>query len=139
MEQQNNSIGDHILTDDVGNKLKIMRGTRTIIIKLILKGETRERNIGTVDVNKKELLVSRIRSKHLHIKSNSYGFNYYLLSAAKTFNTVRITDGVEQYVVPLKELIDNGKFLYFKQQGFEKQIFVPLAVLEKYKTAEPII
>ncbi|MBK7362665.1 MAG: hypothetical protein IPJ01_10255 [Micavibrio sp.] len=41
--------------------------------------------------------------------------------------------GNEWSNIPVKFILENGKFLFFKEQGFEKQIFVSLEQLAEFK------
>lgn len=103
------------------------------LISLYLKlGKLKQRFIGTVTKSTKTFEVRRKRGKHLHIKSNSYGFNYHALDNKKSFDTVRLSDEISDWKIPVNFILENGSFLYFKEQGFEKQIFVSLEQIEQY-------
>ncbi len=73
---------------------------------------------------------------HLHRISNSYGFNYQLLDEAKKFDFVRIIAADAEYKIPRTEILSKGSFLFFKEQGFERQIFVKLEELNNFKRPE---
>lgn len=120
--------------DEAGNSLIITRkGEAERELKLQLKGELRARNIGLVKDGC--LYVKRNRAKHLHRKSNSYGFNAYVLENAKLFDKVILTDDYGTYNIPKSAILLFGKYLYFKNSGtgFEKQIFLNLDLIENYK------
>lgn len=123
------------ISDSEGNVLVTQNFTDVGVIKVSLKlaREKRERLLGTINILAKELTVTRIRGKHLHVKSNSYGFNHYVLSKTRKFTHVRLIDDKGVYRIPVEEILAEGKFLFFKQAGIEKQIFYPLQLMEKYK------
>ncbi len=119
--------------DDMENYLRIKSNDKLIQLSLKLKSEKKLRRIGTVTKSTKTIDIKRKRGKHLHIKSNSYGFNYEVLNNKKSFDTVRLSDEISDWKIPLDFILKNGKFLYFLQQGFEKQIFVTLEQIEPYR------
>ena len=114
--------------DEFGNKLTVVDNT----IYLMLKGDNKKRQIGRLNTSAKILSLKRDRERHLHYKSNSYGFNYQIIKQGTKFNKVLIADNEFNYLIPKEELLEMGKFMYFKQQGFEKQIFVKLEDLSNY-------
>lgn len=118
-----------ILTDGGQNSI-IVDGNN---IHLKLKGENRKRLVGRMNKAKRILEVKRKRGKHLHYTSNSYGFNYHILSNAKLFDKILLSDEHGEYAIPVEAILDDGKFLFFKQQGFEKQIFMTLSQMDKFK------
>ena len=118
-----------IIDDEVGNKL-IINGNR-ILIKF-----AKERNaklIGVINLENRFMFVRRTRSKHLFKKLNAYGFCYRVISEAKKFDHVKISDDYGTYLIPRQVMLDEGEFLHFKKQGFELQIFVNLYILNRYK------
>lgn len=119
--------------DDMENYLRIKSNDKLIQLSLKLKSEKKLRRIGTVTKSTKTIDIKRKRGKHLHIKSNSYGFNYEVLNNKKSFDTVRLSDEFCDWKIPLDFILKNGKFLYFLQQGFEKQIFVTLEQIEQFR------
>lgn len=119
--------------DDMENYLRIKSNDKLIQLSLKLKSEKKLRRIGTVTKSTKTIDIKRKRGKHLHIKSNSYGFNYEVLDNKKSFDTVRLSDEISDWKIPLSFIMENGSFLFFKQQGFERQIFVTLEQIEPYR------
>ena len=111
-----------MIQDEHGNKLYRRKDN----IFLQLESEAFPRKLGTIDEENQIIVMFRDSSKHLHRKSNSYGFNFQLLKTATVFKTIRlIVDGIH-YLIPLELIRKKGQFLFFKQQGFEKQIFLSL-------------
>jgi len=105
-----------------------------IVVKLKLHKEDFPRSLGTIICGEKTLYTKRDSSKHLHYKSNSYGFNYSLISGAKRFDKVKIeVDEESVYVVPNSVILAEGFFLHFQKEGFERQIFLGLEIIEKYR------
>lgn len=104
-------------------------------------GQKKQRRIGFIDRKKKTFVVTRNREKHLYRKTNSYGFNYHIISKAKTFDTILLKDEYGEYEFPVSKLLEHGKtVLHFAQQGFELQIFLPLEIIEMYlkKVKHPV-
>jgi hypothetical protein len=105
-------------------------------VELEIHTEKGVRNIGTI--NDKTLFVDRDSEKHLHRKSNAYGFNYYLLKNTDFFKWVLIKeDGQNIYVIPKETIIEFGQVMYFKNSSdgnsFEVQIFLNLDIIKTYK------
>lgn len=119
----------HIIEDDVGNKL-IINGNR-ILIKFVK--ERSAKLIGVINLENRFMFVRRTRSKHLFKKLNAYGFCYRVISEAKKFDNVKISDDYGTYLIPRQVMLDEGKFLHFKKQGFELQIFINLHTINRYK------
>jgi len=119
----------YIIDDVAGNKL-IINGNR-ILIKFV-----RERSaklIGVINLENRFMFVRRTRSKHLFKKLNAYGFCYHVISEAKKFDFIKLSDEFGTYLIPRKVMLEEGEFLHFKKQGFELQIFVNLFTLKRYK------
>jgi len=104
-------------------------------IRLQLLSEKFERLLGVVvnDV----LNVVRDSSKHLHRKTNSYGFNYHLIYKARSYKYVQIDeDGINLYKIPIDTIMQYGKILHFKDtdnSSFELQIFLSRGIINNYK------
>lgn len=118
----------NIFKDNNGNQIKITNGN----IRLILSNG-KVSQIGTLDKERKMLCFQRKRERHLLRKANSYGFNYDLLNRASYYTHIKLTDDYGKYIIPIKSILDNGSFLWFKQQGFERQIFYTLEQCFTYK------
>ncbi len=73
---------------------------------------------------------------HLFIKGNAYGFNDYVLREQNSFDWIRLSDETCHWKIPVKYILDNGKYLIFSQQGFELQRFVSLEELEQFRVLE---
>lgn len=122
-------------SDSEGNLLTVEQlDNGDMYIYMYIKEEKRRRReLGYVDVSARQFRVKREREKHLHRKSNSYGFNEHVIKTAKTFDTVVLTDETGTYFIPLSEISKHGKYMFFKQKGFEIQLFVPLEIILPYK------
>ena len=118
-----------IVEDKQGNR--IIR--RKSVMCLALKGAKSLREIGKIDFKTRTMSTYRSRVKHLHRQSNSYGFNHYLIKNTVTFDKVLLRDGYGKYLIPCDVILEEGYFLYFKQEGFELQIFLSLEVINRYK------
>lgn len=117
------------IPDKDGNEILVNDGRR---ILLRLASEKKARRIGEIN-SKKQLVVHRKRMIHLHYKSQSYGFNHYIIDNAKKFKHVLLIDERGRYLIPNKVILKKGEFLYFKQIGFELQIFLSLEIINQYK------
>ena len=118
---------------DEQNTLLIKSNDKLIIVKLLLKN-MKPRMIGTVTKSTRTIEMKRKRGKHLHYMSNSYGFNDYILREQTTFDWVRLSDDLGNYwKIPVSYILEKGKYLNFKGQGFELQRFVSLENLEQFR------
>lgn len=124
------------LADKSGNKLII---TMSGNVFLKLTKEKRQRKLGFIDRAKKTFIITRKREKHLHRKTNSYGFNHHLISKSKTFDKILLKDEFGEYQFPISKVLDHGRtFMQFSQQGFELQVFMPLEIIELHRTPQHI-
>lgn len=119
--------------DDDENRLIIHNNDKTVKLFLKLKSEGFRRHIGTITKSTKTLRITRDRSRHLHYMSNSYGFNHHVLSEGTLFNKISLSDQHENWKIPKEYILENGKFLFFKGQGFERQIFLSLEEITQFK------
>lgn len=107
-------------------------------IYLKLKSENKNRNIGTVYFNDRSLHVLRDSGKHYHYLSKSYGFNWNIIN--DDFLNIKsvhlVVDKSERYIIPKSVMETNGKFLNFKQQGFELQKFLPMDMIKTFRDTE---
>lgn len=117
------------IPDTQGNEILINNGS-TILLKLT--NETRVRRLGIIN-SKHYFVVHRNRKTHLHYKTNSYGFNYYIVKNAQKFNYILLIDKSGKYLIPNNVILEQGKILQFKSEGFELQIFLTLKIIKKYK------
>jgi hypothetical protein len=120
--------------DDTGYNYVLLKQNDKIIkiyLKLLEHGN---KFIGTVTKSTRTIEMKRIESKHLFYKFNAYGFNDYILRTRTTFDWIRLKDDKgNHWKIPVNFILENGKHLNFKQQGFELQIFVPLNMLEQFR------
>jgi hypothetical protein len=104
-------------------------------IFLKLKSESKKRNLGNLIVNDRSFHIIRDSGKHYHYVSKSYGFNWNIINDAdlgiKTIHLV--VDKKDKYIIPKSVLETYGKFLNFKQQGFELQKFLPFDMIKNFK------
>jgi len=110
-------------------------------VYLRLASERHRRLIGHIDPKYLTLHIERDLSKHLLNKANAFGINYTLLEKSKTFNFICLheTDTDRIYIFDKQWAIDNGQFLFFKEQGFEKQIFINRDLLQKWRKDEDAV
>lgn len=118
---------------DENNTLLIKSNDKLIIVKLKLK-DMRTRMIGTVTKSTRTIEMKRKRDKHLHYKTNSYGFNDYILREQDSFDWVRLSDDLgNHWKIPVSYILEKGTYLQFQKQGFELQRFVSLENLEQFR------
>ncbi len=123
-----------VISDDYGNNLTVFNNGKRVKVRLKLVKESKSRSIGVINLERKILEVKRNRTKHLFRKFNAYGFNHKLIADAKLFDKVRLTDNIEEWLIPKQFILDNGKFLNFLNKGgFELQIFIPIDSLNEFK------
>lgn len=124
--------------DGSGEDLMLVYSTdtaRKIYLKLF--SESKKRLIGMVTRSTKTIHFKRKRDIHLFRKTESYGFNYWLLSSQSYMEWVDLKDDYGyNWKIPIKYVLDNGKFLHFASCGFERQIFLTLEELDKFKIHE---
>jgi hypothetical protein len=120
--------------DNEGNKIITEPNDFGMCVYLQLKSEDKKRVIGVINEANRTMDIFRDREKHLFRKGNAYGFNNYVLENATKFDTIILKDSISRWEVPVKFILENGRFLLFKQQGFEIQKFVSLEQLEQFKT-----
>lgn len=126
------------VTDECGNALLcINNGKRIKLILKLISEQTatkkKRRRLGIINKAVKTFYIRRKRARHLFLKTNSYGFNYKILSEALLFDKIRLIDDFAEYLIPKKFILEEGKFLFFKSEGFEKQIFITLEQMEQFK------
>lgn len=119
-------------TDKQGNKIEAVHLNHNVELFLKLQAESRRRNLGTIRKLSRELHINRKRGKHLYRKLEAYGFNYFVLSNAKLFDTIVLEDEWRKWKIGRQWVLDNGKFLNHKKEGFELQIFISLDQLAPF-------
>lgn len=120
--------------DPMGNVLYkevFKNGNYKLSLKLIK--ENRVRALGMVDVTTGTFYMERKRGKHVLLKTDSYGINGVALDQPEV-KSICITDEKGTFLLTKETVYENGKYLFFKQTGYEKQIFVPLTIIEKFET-----
>lgn len=117
------------IKDKEGNELFITN--HAVFLNLKSSNKPLGRRLGTLAQD--TLYTYRNKALHLHRISNSYGFNLKLLQLPRIKTIVLNVDNDKKYIIPKEVILDKGEILFFKQQGFEKQIFIKLSILEDYK------
>lgn len=112
-----------------------IRVTQSGEIRLALPNQ-KPRNIGWFNENGDTFHCQRNPAKHLHLSSHSYGFNYELLRDGNFSRVIVHLPFGEQLETTRKHILEKGFFLYFKQQGFEKQRFLSLSDFGKEKAEQ---
>jgi hypothetical protein len=124
------------ISNENDNYLQIKSNDRVIELKLCLENY-KPRLIGTVTKSTRTIEMKRKRAKHLHRKTNSYGFNDYVLRNQTSIDWVRLSDDCGyHWKIPVDYILEKGTYLHFKQDGFELQRFVSLENLEQFRVRE---
>lgn len=126
------------ITSKEGHRFEADEKDGYLYITLHLKGKKAGRNIGRVRLADRVLEVNRKRDKHLMLKANAYGFNEYVLREAKRFDKIELKDDYGTYLFSRQLVLDMGKYLHFKEEGFEKQIFLSLNIITNHKIQDAI-
>lgn len=126
-------IRTFFIDENGDNKVMIKSTSKTKTVFLLLKGEGRSRKIGTITLSTKAITIKRKREEHLFRKGNSYGFNSWVLREAQDFHTIMLNDELCHWRIPVKFILENGKYLNFSQNGFELQQFVSLEQIEQFR------
>ncbi len=124
--------------DEKGEDLLIVKSTdvrRALYLKLL--SEPKKRFLGSVTRSTKTIFFKRKRSIHLFRKTASYGFNDFILRNQDTIDWVDLSDDCGcHWKIPVKYIMENGKYLTFSKVGFETQRFLTLDELEQFKIHE---
>jgi hypothetical protein len=104
------------------------------IVHLKLKNGKYPRQLGNLIFSTKTFYCKRDSSKHFHYKTKGYGFNWTILEdATLAIEKIHLVVDETQHYVFDKSIIKNyGSFLNFKEQGFELQRFLPMAIIKKF-------
>jgi hypothetical protein len=82
------------------------------------------------------LHVSRDSSRHLHRKTESYGFNMALLRLDIVEAVKLAEDLTLHYLIPKEVILRHGKVMYFKGANagsFEVQVFLSRDLMQRYR------
>ncbi len=132
-DKHGNTIRSFFIDDSGMNKLMVKQNEKLIILTLKL-GDNKPRRIGQVTKSTRTIEMRRTRSLHLFRKGNAYGFGYYVLKNQTSIDWIRLSDDTgSHWKIPVNYLIAKGKFLHFKNQGFELQKFLSLETLKQFE------
>lgn len=104
------------------NELKLLGS------KLTLRVNEKDRDIGRLEkLPNEQIVYSKMlrEQEHTFRKNNSWGLNYLVIAALDPDAIIRIQSDERDYFLTAKEALEKGEFLWFKTEGFERQIFVP--------------
>lgn len=104
-------------------------------IYLKLAKESRFRQLGNYYFETKTFFCKRKTEKHYHYVSKSFGFNWTIIDDAMLdiAKIHLVVDDQRHYLFPKSMLADYGKFLNFKEQGFELQRFLSFGLIKNYE------
>jgi len=112
------------MIDDIGNSVDV---SGSGLITLTLKNTTK-RKIGKIVGD--TAFISRSLFTHVHRNSKSYGINELLTLFPISF--IQLKDESGTYRIPV-DIVKGSPARIFAQKGYEKQLFVPLDTIKKYK------
>jgi len=113
-------------SDGFGNSIICKPPEFRVILKL---NTGKKRNIGKLVKysDKVYFVIKRDKSKHLLKKANSWGLNDSVVQALPDDCHIILNEKRGSvYYIPVESVKENGSYLWFKNQGFERQIFVEL-------------
>lgn len=125
---------DEWIIDTNGNKI-YLSATEKILIKLKEREERRVIALVKKDKEGKDYLEIVKKEKHIFAKNNSRWFNYELISnLPKDMDVVvKRAEYGRYYKIKAGNMLENGNFLHFLLNGYEKQYFVPINCFEEIK------
>lgn len=113
--------------DSVGNKLIATPVGGMLQVGLKLANESRVRDLGKLLKRDNKIVYTKyVDEKNIFRKANAWGLNYKILSTLPDDASIELHSKTKSYTISVSEAKKNGKFLFFKEQGFEKQWFIPL-------------
>ncbi len=96
-----------------------------LFLNLLHKSYKPHRMIG--EVKERTLTVKRDPVKHLFNKFHAFGFSYDVMKQGGLyFDKVEVNTGFETLKTTRNFLLRHGRFLHFKRNDLERQIFLPL-------------
>lgn len=120
-----------------GNKIYILVENRMRLVGEVIDFRDYDKLSGERTNNDGlSLMTERNREEHMMITSGTYGFAKEVIDHKDWFDYVLINetskeDGQQSYLIPRTEIILHGRTM--ESGGFEKQYFVKLETLKKYK------
>lgn len=117
-----------VIARDTANNFIYTDGNEVL---LKLNAEKRTRHLATIDLAQKALIMVR-QSKHLLRKAQAYGFNHSMLQAAKLCDKIIFTCPEGTFIIPIADVLQYGDYLWFKTEGFERQLFLRIAFIQSY-------
>lgn len=143
-------IVDYLIRDHRGNQLTY----NGRVVSLYVQKEARKRRIGILDKkSQRVILCDRDRKKHFYNNCLGFGFNYNMVKTiCPKFGYhigLRVWDGrmkgkkkiYDKYLLIPQDILEHGSVMQFSDQGFETQIFLPLATIRtiaKWKDEPPL-
>ena len=123
--------------DDTGYNYLIIKSNDKLILVYLKLGSHYKRFIGTVTKSTRTMEMRRKRGEHLFWKTNSYGFNQYILEHQTLFDWIRLSDDtVSHWKIPVSYVLEKGSYFHFNIQVFELQRFVSLQDLVQFRVKE---
>jgi len=132
-DKDGDTIRSFFIDDTGDNKLMVKQNDKLVILTLKL-GNLKPRRIGTVTKSTRTIEMRRRYETHLFRKGNAYGFGYYVLKNQSSIDWIRLSDDRGfHWKIPVNYLLAKGKFLHFKNQGFELQKFLSIEDLKQFE------
>lgn len=112
----------------LNNSIQVIQTNKPHIFNIKLSIRGKSKNIGILDESNDGTFIAIRKEKHLFRKNHSLGINYELLTAGHIHFKWILIDYCNRRLVSTRNyFLKKGKALNFTKQGFELQIFVPIA------------
>jgi len=118
-------------SDKSGNRIDVSNYGH---ITLKLHSESRGRDIGQIkSVNSHLHYIKHLKKKHRFRKADAWGLNDHIVQCLPDETIVMLIiddDGGRTYTTTVSAVKEHGDYLWFKSEGFERQIFMSLDKFE---------
>lgn len=121
-------VFDEWIIDMNWNKI-YLSATEKILIKLREREERRVLALVKKYKDGREYIELAKKERHIFTKNNSWWINYTIISNLPKDMDIVINrvEKKKYYRLTVWEMLENGNFLHFLQNWFEKQYFVPIS------------
>ena len=112
------------ITDQAKNSLQAENdGT----LYLALASEKRRRGIGQlIKKSGKTHYLKKVREEHRFRKTDSWGIHWEVMNKLDEESYIGVRTELGIYRIKVSEAKEKGEFLWFKNEGFERQFFIPV-------------
>lgn len=117
------------IKDNAGNEYYLADKGK---LYLKLTSERHPRLIGVLHRTKSGLIILHkdVKESNIFLRNDSFGIPYDIIN--KVYG-IQINCGGVVYTILSKDALEKGSFLWFKNQGFERQFFIPRKYFNQFK------